>query len=244
MKRILGLFLLISSFVYSQDLSLCEQCVEQNGFYCGDDPANWTQYAPDGCVINGWLNDGWEDCVDASDENEAEPTTLADRESNYAVECDTVYIDVPIIEYVYEWDTLEVPVYIYETILQLDTIIQTEYITNIVIDTFEVETFVPEYINVIDTLWMEGALDTLFIDVIEYVDIIVTDTIIETEYVEFFVTDTIVQYEAGMPCDSGMMEALDKSKTNNVIYNIMGQPIIRPEGIYIQHGEVKYRLNR
>ena len=255
MKRILGLFLLISSFVYSQDLSLCEQCVEQNGFYCGDDPANWTQYAPDGCVINGWLNDGWEDCVDASDENEAEPTTLADCESNYAVECDTVYIDVPIIEYVYEWDTLEVPVYIYETILQLDTIIQTEYITNIVIDTFEVETFIPEYINVIDTLWMEGALDTLFIDVIEYVDIIVTDTIIETEYVEFFVTDTIVQYEeiiiteyldceTGMPCDSGMMEALDKSKTNNVIYNIMGQPIIRPEGIYIQHGEVKYRLNR
>ena len=51
--------MLIGSFVYSQ--SLCEQCVEQNGFYCGDDPANWTQYAPMGCVQNSWINDEWED---------------------------------------------------------------------------------------------------------------------------------------------------------------------------------------
>ena len=79
-KYILILFAFIGSFVNAQDLSLCEQCVEQNGFYCGDDPANWTQYSPNGCVPNGYqelfyLNDGWEDCVDGSDEADAVPTT-------------------------------------------------------------------------------------------------------------------------------------------------------------------------
>ena len=94
MKRILLLFLLIGSFVYSQNL--CEECVEQNGFYCGDDPANWTQYSPDGCVPNGlngllYLNDGWLDCIDGSDEDGAVPTTLADCQS-YGEPCDTVYV--------------------------------------------------------------------------------------------------------------------------------------------------------
>ena len=52
----------------------CEACVVNGGFYCGDDPANWTSYAPEGCVPDYYINDGWEDCVDASDENGAEPT--------------------------------------------------------------------------------------------------------------------------------------------------------------------------
>jgi hypothetical protein len=139
MKRILGLFLLISSFTFSQ--SLCELCIEQNGFYCGDDPANWTQYSPSGCVPNGYqdlyyLNDGWEDCVDGSDEQDAVPTTMADC-AEYGGGCDTTYVEVPVIEYIYETDTVEVevPFYIYETIIQFDTIIETEYITQIIIDT-------------------------------------------------------------------------------------------------------------
>ena len=223
MKKLLSLFLFLSSFAFSQ--TLCEQCVEQNGFYCGDDPANWTQYAPNGCVPNGvnnlfYLNDGWEDCVDGSDEAEAVPTTTEDCGTYGGDGCDTVYVDVPVIEYIYETDTLEVPFYVYETIIQFDTIIETEFITNIVIDTIvdvlfdtiynteyitqividtiieEVEVLVPEYVYVTDTVYAE-VLDTMFIDVIEEVEVIVYDTIVETEieYVEFFVTDTIVEYD-------------------------------------------------
>ena len=65
----------------------------------------------------------------------------------------------------------------------------------------------------------------MFIDVIEYVEVPVYDTIveIETEYVEIFVVDTVIEYvevinteyidcDSGMPCNSGMEEILDKSK--------------------------------
>jgi len=217
MKKLLGLFLFLSSFAFSQ--TLCEQCAEAEGYFCGDDPVNWTQYAPDGCVQNSWLNDGWEDCVDATDENGAVPTTIEDC-AIYGEECDTTYIEIPVVEYIYETDTLEVPFYVYETIIQFDTIIETEFITNIVIDTIvdvqfdtiynteyitqividtiieEVEVLIPEYIYVTDTVYAE-VLDTMFIDVIEEVEVIVYDTIVETEieYVEFFVTDTIVEYD-------------------------------------------------
>jgi hypothetical protein len=217
MKKLLSLFLFLSSFAFSQ--TLCEQCAEAEGYFCGDDPVNWTQYAPDGCVQNSWLNDGWEDCVDATDENGAVPTTIEDC-AIYGEECDTTYIEIPVVEYIYETDTLEVPFYVYETIIQFDTIIETEFITNIVIDTIvdvqfdtiynteyitqividtiieEVEVLIPEYIYVTDTVYAE-VLDTMFIDVIEEVEVIVYDTIVETEieYVEFFVTDTIVEYD-------------------------------------------------
>ena len=228
-KYIILLFVLIGSFVNSQDLSLCEQCVEQNGFYCGDDPANWTQYSPNGCVPNGYqglfyLNDGWEDCVDATDEQEAVPTTLADCGA-YGDGCDTVYVDV--IEY--------------ETIF--DTIINTEYIYEIILDTVEVEVFIPEYIYITDTLWMEGALDTLFVDVVEYVDVMVYDTIVEIEYVEFieYITEYI-DCETGLPCNSNIPELLNKSSENSVIYNINGQAIREPNGLYIQNGKVKFKI--
>jgi len=248
-KYIIILFVLIGSFINAQEnLSLCEQCVEQNGFYCGDDPANWTQYSPNGCVPNGYqglfyLNDGWEDCVDASDEQEAVPTTLLDCTPIPPLDCDTIYVDVPV--------------YIYETIFQTDTLYQTEYITQILFDTIveiEYETIFEE-IFVTDTLWMEGALDTMFIDVIEYVDVFIFDTIIEieTEYIEFFTTDTIIEYveiinteyldcDTGLPCTSNIPELLNKYKQNGVIYNISGQAIKEPEGLYIEDNKVKFRL--
>ena len=246
MKKLLLIFLFIFGYGFSQ--TNCESCVEQGGFYCGDDPSNWTQYSPNGCVPNGfnglfYLNDGWEDCVDASDEQDAVSTTPEDCIPP-AVECDTVYVDVPV--------------YIYETIFQTDTIYNTEYITQIVIDTLiqEVEVFVPEYIFVTDTLWMEGALDTMFIDVIEYVDVFVFDTIVEIEtvYIEFFTTDTIIEYveiinteyldcDTGLPCESSIPELLNKSKVDNRIYNLLGQAIKEPEGLYIQNGIVKYKID-
>jgi len=224
MKKLLSLFIFLSSLTFAQDLSLCEQCVEQNGFYCGDDPTNWTQYSPNGCVPNGYqdlfyLNDGWEDCADGSDEAEAAPTTIENCGEIVDPQdpaCDTVYVEIPVIEV----DTVEVPFYVYEIEFIFDTIVETEYITNFVIDTVteiqldtiydieyitqividtvieEVEVLVPEYIYVTDTVYAE-VLDTLFVDVIEEVEVVVYDTIVETEieYVEFFVTDTIVEYD-------------------------------------------------
>ena len=183
-KYILILFAFIGSFANAQDLSLCEQCVEQNGFYCGDDPANWTQYSPNGCVPNGYqnlfyLNDGWEDCVDGSDEADAVPTTAENCGSYGEEPCDTVYVDV--IEY--------------ETIYQTDTIIQTEYIYQ-------------------------------------------TDTIIEIQY------EQIVEYidcDSGLPCNTSIMEIVDKSRGSSVIYNINGQAILVREGLYIENGKIYYK---
>ena len=66
MKKLL-LLLFISSFSFAQDYdfeALCIACAEANGFYCGDDVSNWTQYSPDGCVQTSWINDTWLDCVD------------------------------------------------------------------------------------------------------------------------------------------------------------------------------------
>tara|TARA_R100001086_G_scaffold67436_3_gene31572 strand:+ start:519 stop:1247 length:729 start_codon:yes stop_codon:yes gene_type:complete len=235
-------FLLLATFSFSQEYDfqqLCLDCAESNGYYCGDDPANWTQYAPLGCVINEWLNDGWVDCVDEGDENGAVPT-LPMECMPPPPDCDTVYVDVPV--------------YIYETIFQTDTIYDIEYITQIVVDTVQIETFVPEYIYITDTVTVyEDVLDTLFVDVIEYVDVIVFDTIVEVEYVEFFTTDTIIEYvdvviteyldcDTGLPCTSNIPEIIEQSKKDNKFYNLLGQAIKEPNGIYIEDGKVKYKL--
>ena len=200
-----------------------------------------------------WINDGWIDCVDEGDENGAVPTLPLDCVPP-PPDCDTVYVDV--IEYIFEIDTVEVevPFYIYETIFQIDTVYNTEYITQILIDTVEVETFVPEFIYVTDTVYVyEDILDTLFVDVIEYVDVIVFDTIVQVEYVEFFTTDTIIEYveiinteyldcDTGLPCTSNIPELLNKYSKNSVIYNINGQAIKEPEGLYIEDGKVKFLI--
>jgi hypothetical protein len=227
MKRLLSLLLVIGSFAFGQDYDfeeLCIACAEQNGFYCGDDPSNWTQYAPLGCVPNGfgglyYINDGWLDCVDGSDEDNAVPTPIEEC-SPPPLECDTIYVTQ------------------YETIY--DTIIQTEYITQIVIDTFEIETFVPEYIYITDTVYAE-VLDTMFIDVVEEVYITVFDTVVEIEYVEFIITEYI-DCETGLPCDSSLDEILEKSKNTGLLYNMNGQVIIKREGVYIENGKINYKL--
>ena len=226
MKKLVLLFLLLSSYAFSQ--SNCELCAEQGGFYCGDDESNWTSYSPHGCVPNGlngvfYLNDGWSDCVDGADEDNAVPTTLADCNA-YGETCDTVFIEIPIIQY--------------EIIF--DTIIQTEYLTQIIIDTLEIETLVPEYIYITDTVYAE-VLDTMYIDVIEYVDTIVYDTIVEIEYVEFIITEYL-DCLTGLPCNTAILE-LDKSKLNNNLYNLMGDEIRKPNGIYIENGEIKFKIN-
>ena len=246
MKRLLLLITFISSFAFGQDYNyqqLCLDCAEANGFYCGDDPSNWTQYAPLGCVQTSWINDGWIDCVDASDEGADVVPTLPLDCIPPPPDCDTVYVDIPV--------------YIYETIFQTDTIYNTEYITQIVFDTIveiEYETIFEE-IFVTDTLYMEGALDTLFVDVIEYVDVFVFDTIvqIETEYVEFFTTDTIIDYveiinteyldcDTGLPCTSNIPEIIEQSKGDNRIYDLLGKEIREPNGLYIEDGKVKFKI--
>ena len=217
-KYIIILFAFIGSFAYTQELDfqqLCLNCAEQNGFYCGDDPTNWTQYSPEGCVPNNWLNDGWEDCVDASDENDAVPTVATDCAPPPPPPCDTIYVDVPVIQYEYIFDTIVE----YETIF--DTIIQTEYIYEI------------------DTVYAD-VLDTMFIDVIEYIEIFVIDTITEIQYE--YITEYI-DCDTGMPCNTSIMEIIDKSKTNGVIYNINGQAIKEREGLYIEDGKIKYKIN-
>ena len=192
-KYIIILFAFIGSFVNAQGYDfqeLCLACAEADGFYCGDDPANWTQYAPMGCVQNAWINDEWEDCVDASDENGAVPTTPADC-APPPQECDTVYVEVPVIEYVYETDTIVE----YETIIEYDTIVEYETI-------------------------------------VEY------DTIIEVQYEE------IIEYidcDTGLQCNTSIMEIVDKSKGNSVIYNIKGQAILTREGLYIENGKIYYK---
>tara|TARA_B100001094_G_scaffold32716_2_gene27152 strand:- start:6168 stop:6803 length:636 start_codon:yes stop_codon:yes gene_type:complete len=211
MKKLVLLFLLVSGYVFSQ--TNCELCVEQGGFYCGDDESNWTQYSPNGCVPNGfndlfYLNDGWSDCNDSSDENNATSTTIADC-GIYGEECDTIYIT--------EYET------IYETIF--DTIIEVQVYEEI------------------DTLYIyEDILDTLFIDVIEYVEIFVIDTIVEYE-TDIIYIEEFIDCDTGLPCNTSIIELMNKSKENNKIYNVLGKEILRPEGLYIQNGKVKYKLN-
>ena len=214
-KYIIILFAFIGSFVNAQDLDfqeLCITCAEQNGFYCGDDPANWTQYSPNGCVPNGegglfYLNDGWEDCVDGSDEADAVPTLIEDCGPIGPPSCDTVYVDVIQYETIYET--------VFDTIVEYETIVETEYI-------YSVDTV---YADILDTLFIE-------IPVVEY------DTIIEIQYEEII---EYIDCDSGLPCNSGIQEVIDKSLQNSVIYNLQGQAILTREGLYIENGKIYYK---
>ena len=74
-------------------------------------------------------------------------------------------------------------------------------------------------------------------------DVFVYDTIVEIEYVEFieYVTE-YVDCDTGLPCNSNIDELINKSKKNSVIYNINGQAIKEPEGLYIEDGKIKLKI--
>lgn len=188
-KYILLLFTLFGGLLYSQEYNdACLECAEAQGFYCGDDESNWTQYSPNGCVQTTWIADGWEDCVDASDEAQGQvPTSTFDCLLD-EVGCDTVYVD--IIEYI----TLT------------DTIIEIQVIEEI------------------DTLYVyEDILDTLYITETEWI------------YIEEF-----VDCDTGLPCNTNIIEIIEDSKGSNIMFNLNGQSIRKPESIYIQNGKVKW----
>lgn len=189
-KYILLLFTLFSGLVYSQEYNdACLECAEAQGFYCGDDESNWTQYSPNGCVQTTWIADGWEDCIDASDEQDGQiPTSTFDCLLD-EVGCDTVYVD--IIEY----------------INLTDTIIEIQVIEEI------------------DTLYIyDDILDTLYITEIEWV------------YIEEY-----IDCDTGLPCNTQIIEIIQNSENTNLIYNLKGQVIRKPESIYIQNGKVKWQ---
>ncbi len=160
--------------------------------------------------------------------------------------CDTTYIEVPVYVPVFLTDTIIETEIEYVEVVVVDTIveIEIEYVEVIVIDTIvEIEI---EYVEVV-------VVDTIVETEIEYVEVIVIDTIVETEieYVEVVVTDTIVAYQeiieyvdcdTGLPCEQGLHELIEKSKTDGKIYNLMGQEIRRRAGLYIEDGQIKYLL--
>ena len=221
MKKLIFLFAFIGSLSYSQQFdfqALCLQCAQQEGFYCGDDPSNWTQYSPNGCVQTDWINDGWEDCVDAADENAEGPTLPTDCLPPIPIGCDTVFIDIPVIEYITEYITEYDTIVEYETVIEYETVVETQYI------------------YVTDTVYAD-VLDTMYIDVIEYVEIFVIDTLIE--FIEIPVTE-YVDCVTGLPCNTGMQEIVEKSINTGLIYDLNGKAIRQPEGIYIENGKIKY----
>ena len=81
----------------------------------------------------------------------------------------------------------------------------------------------------------EEVCDTVYIET----PLLVTDTIVEI--VEFTITEYI-DCDTGLPCISGMVEIIEKSKYDGKLYNLLGQEIFRREGIYIEGGEIKYRF--
>jgi len=74
------------------DGSAADDCAAAGGWYCGDDVSNWTVYSPLGCVPSSYICDGWEDCVDASDEAEGNC-----GEEEY--ECELGYTEIGGISY-------------------------------------------------------------------------------------------------------------------------------------------------
>ena len=196
-KLITFLFVVMSLGLYAQnDLpNDCLDCAIAEGIYCGDDTSNWTVYSPNGCVPSFYINDGYADCVDASDEGDgAVATTIEECPEPIIEECDTVYVEVPIIEYIYE--------------------------------------------TLYDTTYVE-------VPVVEYIYETIFDTIVEIEYIEVVITEIITEYidcDSGLPCTSGIEEILNKSTTDNRLFNLQGQIIREPKGVYIEGGKIKYKL--
>jgi gliding motility-associated-like protein len=145
------------------------------------------------------------------------------------VACDTVYVDVEVIEYITDTIWTNNDIYYYETIYEnvyiTDTLWLTEYINTT--DTL----WLTEYINTTDTLWLTEYItdtiieyvdvewityDTIYVDVIidnyvyvtdtVYVDVIIdnyvylTDTLTLTEYI---LSIEYIDCDTGEACDEG-----------------------------------------
>jgi len=119
--------------------------------------------------------------------------------------CDTVYVDVEVIEYL--TDTIELIEYVYDTITLVETIYENVYIT----DTL----WLTEYINTTDTLWLTEYItdtiieyvdvewityDTIYVDVIVDNYVYLVDTLTLTEYI---LSTEYIDCDTGEPCDEG-----------------------------------------
>ena len=220
----------------------CEDCAEANGFYCGDDPTNWTQYSPNGCVSSQFINDGWNDCYDGSDE-------AADTSFDCETELEGCYDDMgQFYEIGEEWWGSECEYIICEEGGSWSSVIddcETEE------GCTEGDEFYPigfewvmsdcsyyECIGIEQWEFVDNcneACDTV------YIEVIVTDTVTVIEYQDVIITEYI-DCDSGLPCTAGMGEIIEKSKADGKIYNLLGQEIFRRDGIYIEGGEIKYRF--
>ena len=125
--------------------------------------------------------------------------------------CDTVYVDVEVIEYITDTIWTNNDIYYYETIYEnvyiTDTLWLTEYINTT--DTL----WLTEYINTTDTLWLTEYItdtiieyvdvewityDTIYVDVIIDNYVYVTDTLTLTEYI---LSTEYIDCETGEPCE-------------------------------------------
>tara|TARA_R110000782_G_scaffold195772_1_gene285240 strand:+ start:363 stop:1583 length:1221 start_codon:yes stop_codon:yes gene_type:complete len=113
--------------------------------------------------------------------------------------CDTVYVDVEVIEYITDTIWTNNDIYYYETIYENVYITDTLWLT--------------EYINTTDTLWLTEYItdtiieyvdvewityDTIYVDVIIDNYVYVTDTLTLTEYI---LSTEYIDCETGEPCE-------------------------------------------
>ena len=127
--------------------------------------------------------------------------------------------------------------------------VDTAYYKSLTLDSLHVE-------NVTEFVYVSNAVaDTLVVPVIEFVERVTVDALhihvpeCRVEYVEVYVTeellmqDTIVEIEfkdALISSNSGVQEILNKSFGNNILYDLQGNQIRRPMGVYIENGKIKY----
>ena len=130
--------------------------------------------------------------------------------------------------------------------------VDTAYYKSLTLDSLHVE-------NVTEFVYVSNAVaDTLVVPVIEFVERATVDTLhihvpeCKVEYVEVYVTeellmqDTIVEIEFKdvlISSNSGVQKVLDKSFGNNKIFDLQGNQIRRPMGVYIENGKIKYIKN-
>ena len=156
----------------------------------------------------------------------------------YSQENDSSFVQVPVVEHidVFFTDTLFVDSFVFDT-LSVDNYL-TEYIyvadtTNLDTDTIHID--VIEYVELIvaNTLWIEKVdYNTKYVDIIITDESVMRDTILEIEY-----QDIIVTYD-----NSGIEKLIIESIGDNKIYNLKGEIIRRPKGVYIENGKVKYKI--